>query len=59
VIAVLCRSGLGQVACRSGPYVCGLGTVTGHPVTSPARHSMVIPHAEGLLAPILPVSRVC
>ena len=31
-------------------FVCGVGTVTGHPVNSPARHFTVIPHSEGLLA---------
>ena len=34
--------------------LCGVGTVTGHPVTSPARHFTVIPRWEGCLLPMLP-----
>src|SRR5439155_12599569 len=37
-------SGLARVACRSGgALVCGVGTVTGHPVHPPARYFTVIP----------------
>src|SRR5215831_15543048 len=37
-------SGLARAACRSGgASVCGVGTVTGHPVHPPARHFTVIP----------------
>jgi hypothetical protein len=54
-----CAAWPGQVACRSGPLVCGVGTVTGHLVklTSPALHghpSLV----RVCLLPILPVSEV-
>jgi hypothetical protein len=51
--------GLARVACRSGRVSFGVGTVTGHPVNSPARHFTVIPHhGRGLFAWVLPVTRV-
>src|SRR6266576_3979623 len=41
-------SGPARVVCRpGGALVCGVGTVTGHPVNPPARHFTVIPRCGG------------